>query len=105
MEEVVAVPKQVNGPCLLNVVRGGKSPEVEFESVKDMGYRIAIVPGLLFVQVIGACEQALAAMKAEDRHPVPLADLSPAQVFAKVGANEWEPRREKYREAPAQAAE
>jgi len=105
LDEVAAVPKAVRGPCLLNVVRGGKTPEVTFEAARAMGYRIAIVPGLLLIQVIGACEQALAAMRAEDRHPVPLADISPAEAFAKVGADEWEPRRTRYRDAPAEAAE
>ena len=105
MDEVAAAPREINGPCLLNVVRGGKTPEIAFTKAKEMGYRIAIVPGLLFVQVVGACEQALAAMKAEDRHPVPLADLSPAEAFGKAGAADWDPRREIYRETPAQAAE
>ena len=105
IEEVQAAPREVSGPCLLNIVRGGKTPDVDFARAKEMGYRFAIVPGLLFIQVIGACEQALAAMKAEGRHPVPIADLNPADAFAKVGAAEWEPRREKYREAPPQAAE
>ncbi len=105
MDEIAAAPREINGPCLLNVVRGGKSPEVDFAQAKEMGYRIAIVPGLLFIQVVGACEQALSAMKAEGRHPVPLADLSPAEAFGKAGAAEWDPRREIYREAPPQAAE
>lgn len=105
IEEMRAVPIEVGGPCLLNVVRGGKSPDIDFQQAKDMGYRIAIVPGVLLIQVIGACEQVLAAMKAEGEHPVPIADLSPAEAFARVGALEWEPRREKYREAPRQAAE
>jgi len=47
----------------------------------------------------------LATMKVEDRHPAPLVDLSPAESFGKAGAAEWDPRREIYREAPAQAAE
>jgi len=105
MEEIRAAPREIDGPCLLNVVRGGKTPEIDFGKAKEMGYRIAIVPGLLFIQVIGACEQVLAAMKAENRHPAPLAELSPADAFAKVGATEWAPRREKYRDGPAQAAE
>jgi len=105
IEEVSAAPSQISGPCLLNIVRGGKTPEVTFTQAKEMGYGIAIVPGLLFIQVIGACEQALQAMKAEDRHPVPLSDLSPAGAFARVGALEWDPRREQYRDAPAETAE
>lgn len=105
MEEIAAAPREINGPCLLNVVRGGKTPEIEFAAAKEMGYRIAIVPGLLFIQVIGACEQALAAMKAEGKHPAPIREMSPGGAFAKAGAAEWDPRREIYRKAPPQAAE
>lgn len=105
MEEIEAAPREINGPCLLNVVRGSKTPEIAFDRAKEIGYRIAIVPGLLFIQAIGACEQALAAMKAEGKHPAPIAEMSPAQAFAKVGATEWDPRREQYRDAPPQAAE
>ena len=106
MEEVAAAPKQINGPCLLNVVRGGKSPDVEFPAVKEMGYKIAIVPGLLFIEVIGACEKALTTMQREQRHPVPGTELSPADAFAKAGAAQWDPRRTQYRDAPeADAAE
>lgn len=107
LDEVRAVPQQVAGPCLLNVVRGGKTPEVSFPEAEAMGYQIAIVPGLLFIQVIGACDAALTAMKAEQRHPAPLADLSPAGAFARAGAGEWDPRRSLYRgeDAGAEAAE
>ncbi len=98
VDELKAAPKEIHGPCLLNVVRGGKTPEVSFAEAEEMGYKIAIVPGLLLIQAIGACDQALAEMKAEGRHPKPLADLSPADAFARVGAAEWDPRREQYRE-------
>lgn len=106
MDEVRGAPRDINGPCLLNVVRNGKTPNVEFPDVKAMGYKIAIVPGLLFIQVVGACDMALRAMKEEQRHPVPIADLSPAEAFGRVGANEWEPRRLRYRpEAQSEAAD
>ncbi len=104
MHEVEAAPKQVEGPCLLNVVRNGKTPEVTFSAALDMGYAIAIVPGLLFTTVIGACDQALAALKADDKHPVPVADLSPAQAFARAGSEAWEPRRTKYRPGTSSTA-
>ena len=32
MEELAAVPKLVKGPCLLNVVRGGKTPEIDLRA-------------------------------------------------------------------------
>ena len=98
VDELKAAPKEIHGLCLLNVVRGGKTPDVSFAEAEKMGYKIAIVPGLLLIQAIGACDQALADMKAEGRHPKPLADLSPADAFTRVGAAEWDPRREQYRE-------
>ena len=67
--------------------------------------RIAIVPGLLFVQVIGACEQILSTMKSEGKHPAPITEMSPGGAFGRAGAADWDPRREIYREAAPQAAE
>jgi len=105
LEEMAEAVRQIKGPCLLNVVRNGKSPEIGLDKARAMGYRIAIVPGLLLATVIGACDEALSALKREQRHPVPPADLGPREMFARVGADEWEPRRTRYREAPAKAAE
>ena len=45
IEEIAAVPKEVNGPCLLNVVWKGKSPHVSLTDAESMGYQLAIVPG------------------------------------------------------------
>ena len=64
MEELAAVPKQVRGPCLLNVVRGGKTPEIDLLHAQALGYRLAIVPGLLLKAVIGACDEVLAELQA-----------------------------------------
>ena len=47
VEEVEAVPKLVKGPCLLNVVRRGKTPVVELKDAEAMGYKLAILPTLL----------------------------------------------------------
>src|SRR5207302_1912659 len=38
IEEVAAVPRRVNGPCLLNVVRGGKTPDLDLREAERMGY-------------------------------------------------------------------
>src|ERR1700758_4375866 len=42
MEEVAAVPRLVKGPCLLNVVWRGKTPELTFGDAERLGYRLAI---------------------------------------------------------------
>ena len=102
MEEVAAVPKLVRGPCLLNVVWGGKTPELDFADAQAMGYRLAIVPGLLFKAAMTACDAALAALKAEGRHPVPANRITVREAFARVGAAEWDALRTRFRDpAPA----
>ena len=107
LEEVAAVPRVVNGPCLINVVWRGKTPEVSFEAAGQMGYRLAIVPGMLFKAVIGACDATLAELRRTGRHPVPSNSMTVHEAFARVGADEWDAVSERCRssEPPAEAAE
>jgi 2-methylisocitrate lyase-like PEP mutase family enzyme len=105
MEEIAQVPKLVKGPCLLNVVRHGKTPEVDFREAEKMGYKLAIVPGLLLKGVVGIGEELLQQLKATHKHPVPPKDYTVRDVFRKFGADEWDPLRDRYREAPSKAAE
>src|ERR1700730_9569752 len=74
-EEVAAVPRLVKGPCLLNVVRGGRTPDLDLREAERTGYKLAIVPGLLIKKVVGICERALNALKAEHRHPAMVREM------------------------------
>ena len=106
MDELATVPKRVAGPCLLNVVRGGKTPEIDLRRAQQMGYRLAIVPGLLLKAVIGACDEMLAELKATHVHPVPRSDMTVRAAFNRVGAEEWDTLRTRFRDvAAARAAE
>ena len=106
LEELAAVPRLVRGPCLLNVVRGGKTPEINLLDAQSMGYRVAIVPGLLMKAVLGTCDAMLAELKRTHVHPVPASDMTVRQVFTRFGAEEWETYRTRFRDAaPAKAAE
>jgi 2-methylisocitrate lyase-like PEP mutase family enzyme len=93
------VPRLVKGPCLLNVVRRGKTPPVELSDAEAMGYKLAILPTLLFRGVIGCCEELLAQVKT-GVFPAPPKDLSPHEAFARFGAAEWDEIRGRYREEP-----
>src|ERR1700675_871129 len=90
MEEVAAVPRLVKGPCLLNVVWRGKTPEVAFGEAERMGYRFAIVPGLRFKAVIGVCDAMLSELRSTDSHPVPMNSVTGGEGFRRVGAAEWD---------------
>ncbi len=97
VEEVAAVPRLVKGPCLLNIVWRGKTPDVSLADAQSMGYKLAILPALLFTAVIGVCDATLEELRRTRRHPVPGADLTPAQAFRRFGAEEWDPLRTRFR--------
>jgi 2-methylisocitrate lyase-like PEP mutase family enzyme len=98
MDEVAAVPRLVKGPCLLNVVRGGKTPDLDLNDAERMGYKLAIVPGLLIKNVVGICEQALAELKSTHRHPPLAKEMTVREVFQISGADEWDALRHRFRE-------
>jgi 2-methylisocitrate lyase-like PEP mutase family enzyme len=90
LEEVAAVPRLVAGPCLLNVVWRGKTPEVPLGEAERMGYRLVILPGLLFKAVIGVCDEALAEVRRTGRHPAPMKDMTVRDAFRRMGADDWD---------------
>jgi 2-methylisocitrate lyase-like PEP mutase family enzyme len=98
MEEVAAIPRRVRGPCLLNMVWGGKTPQVDLRDAQAMGYRLAILPGVLLKTVYGAIDAALAELKETHRHPKPLFDSSVRDAFRRFGADEWDDMRTRFRE-------
>ncbi len=103
-EELAAVPKQVNGPCLLNMVWGGKTPMLHMSTAAALGYRLAILPTLLLKASIGSCDAALAALHATGAYPPPPGGMTVRDVFNRAGAAAWEPLRTRFR-PPATAPE
>ena len=108
LEEVAAVPRLVKGPCLLNVVWRGKTPELALSDAERLGYRLAIVPGLLFKAVIGVCDAMLSELRSTGRHPVPVNSLTIKDAFRRAGADEWDAVSDRFavvKPAPVEAAE
>jgi len=104
LDEVKAVPKLVNGPCLLNVVHKGKTPPVALGDAQEMGYKLAILPTLLFRSVIGLCDNLLSELKETNIFPSPPGDMSPHDAFRRFGADEWDSIRNKYNTPAASKA-
>jgi 2-methylisocitrate lyase-like PEP mutase family enzyme len=105
LEETTAVPKLVKGPCMLNMVWRGKTPDLSMEEAAKLDYAFMILPGVLTRTIVGACDAALAELKAKGRHPVPQSDITPQQGFNLNGAAEWDRYRSQFRETTKQAAE
>lgn len=96
--EVARVPELVRGPCLLNQVHRGKTPSVPLAEAEAMGYKITILPTLLFRHVLGACEQILSEIKHDAPLPIPAGNMSPKEAFSRFGSDEWDQLRTKYRD-------
>ncbi len=107
VEEIAAIPAAVGGPCLFNVVPGGRSPEVAVADLERWGYRIAIFPALLLGPVVAACDQALTSLaqttlaggRGVPRSASPAGEDAaggPAELFRRVGADDWDRLRERY---------
>ena len=95
-QELAEVPRRVEGPCLLNVVAAGKTPDVSLEQAAQLGYRLVILPVLLLAAVMAAGDAALAGLDATGRHPDGVPVIGVEQIFQRVGAGRWDEVRARY---------
>lgn len=94
VEEVSAVPKRVHGPCLLNIVPGGRTPVFDLRQAEDMGYKMVLLPGLMLKAAIDAGDAVLAELKVT--LIAPRSTESVAEVFRRFGADEWDALRTRF---------
>lgn len=90
VEEAASVPGLVKGPCLLNIVLGGKTPVLDVLEAQAMGYRAAIVPTILLSMMAARGLEALAALKTTHRHPPVPGNPSIEQIFQHFGSEKWD---------------
>ena len=97
LEELAQVPKRVKGPCVLNVVPGGKTPSISYAEASAMGYRLAICPGFLLRAVVIAVDSTLAELK---KNGLPQSnagrEVAVSDSFRRLGAGEWDVLRRSY---------
>lgn len=105
LEELAAVPKRVNGPCLLNVVQGGRTPEVSLLDAQAMGYRLAILPSALLSSVMETIDGVLASILATNRTPSSVGKPPVADRFRRFRSDEWDALRNRFRDPGQLAAE
>ena len=104
LEEVAAVPRLVRGPCLLNIVPGGRTPDIGMSAAREMGFRMAILPGLLLAAVVRACDDALHTLRDTGAPPPAEGGPSIREAFRRFGSEEWDLLRRRFA-ATAAAAE
>jgi 2-methylisocitrate lyase-like PEP mutase family enzyme len=97
VEEMRAIGERFRGaPLLANMVEGGRTPLLDAATLQELGYRIAIFPGLGFLAAGAALERAYSALKEKGSSQgigVPLYDFqrfSSLMGFDEVAAFEKE---------------
>lgn len=90
--QVASVPELVRGPCLLNLVPGGKTPLLARDRIASLGYRIVIHPVLLLGTTAAAGDAALRELMASGRHP-DSSITSIADLFLRFGGDRWDALR------------
>lgn len=79
VEEMRRIGERFRGvPLLANMVEGGRTPLLDAQALQEIGYRIAIFPGLGFLAAGAALEAAYKALHAAGTSkdvPVPLYDF------------------------------
>ncbi len=96
MDEITKIPELINGPCLLNAVTGGLTPNLNMMDAQNLGYRVAILPSLLTSAIISACDNALGDFKSTDMPPDSTNLPSVGDRFARFGADYWNKLRTKF---------
>jgi 2-methylisocitrate lyase-like PEP mutase family enzyme len=71
--EIETIARQVSAPKLINMFQGGKTPLVPVARLRELGYRIVIIPSDLQRAAIRAMEDTLAAI-ARDGNSAAVAD-------------------------------
>ena len=76
---------------------GGKTPDLDLREAEAMGYKLAIVPGMLIKNVVGICEQMLSELATTRRHPAPVREMTVREAFNLWRADEWDALRTRFR--------
>jgi 2-methylisocitrate lyase-like PEP mutase family enzyme len=93
LEEIERIAHEVAAPLLLNVVVGGRTPEIEHRRLVELGYRIAIHPGAALQAAALAAIGALGGLR--ENGPA-LAASSPEDFFDLFGLAAWEELGARY---------
>ena len=63
MEQLRDVTERLSAPCLFNMASSGKTPEIPARTMQELGFAIAIFPGVTIAAAIHAMRQALRTLK------------------------------------------
>ncbi len=93
MEQMEQIPQRVQGPCVLNMLLGGKSPFLSLADVESLGYRVVLLSDVLLGAAIAAYDSALDTVRTS-RDPLHFPNtLAVKDIFQRLGAAKWDKLR------------
>ncbi len=97
VEEMEKIPKLVNAPCLINMAGpASKTPALQSEELRQMGYKIAIYPSISMDAVITSIRSALRRLKEEGISWDMKNIVGPQKFFEAMGLDVWKGYEKKY---------
>ncbi len=103
-DQIRMVPRLVHGPCVLNILLGGRSPLLSFDQVEQAGYRLAFLSDVLLGSAFAAYDKVLRQVQ-EASHSVAALHLPhiapPREIFRRLGAEHWDALRSAEPVSPA----
>jgi 2-methylisocitrate lyase-like PEP mutase family enzyme len=94
VEEIEQIAAEVTAPLLLNVVPGGRTPEVGHARLAELGYRVAIHPGAVLAAMVPAAIKALGDLR--ENAPSLGGTASPEAFFDLFDLAAWNELGERY---------
>ena len=91
--EIERIAAEIDAPLLINIVPGGLTPEIAGPRLAELGYRIAIHPGVVLGAVARAATDALGALA---QTTVASGSADPAGFFDLFGLARWNELGERY---------
>ena len=87
LQEIEEIVKRASGPMLLNMATGGKTPSLTRDEIKQMGFKMAVWPGVCTRTASFAIRRSLEALKEQgtDRNSIV---GGPEDFFRMVGLDE-----------------
>ena len=96
-EELAAVPPALEGPALVNIFEGGKTPPLPAKALESMGYKLGIYPSQTHRAAIRTAQDVLAVLKRDgDTAAIEsrLATFNDRELA--VNTAQWRERETKY---------
>lgn len=97
VEEFEQFAKQVSAPLLANMTEFGKSPNLDFDTLAQMGYRLILFPLTAFRVAMKAAQETLLALKEMGHQREKLSEmLTRAELYDVLGYQDYEARDQEY---------